>query len=464
MRTGSKAAALACAAALIIPIAFVPSCSTGQNPIRTRPEAEQNLNRIRTEIEKTLLTGENVVRQINAAEVAEDARSLTVGASEGFALWVRGRLALSSGTGSDELLFEVDPASGRTRMWTSVAVDGAVTVAGDLAVRGIASSGTVSARAFEAARAALESVQANTVESERVLADVVEAGSVEGNTVAAHQMVMEALAARSAEVADLVSGKLEAREVHAGTLASETLTASSGRLDVLEALSATIANMAATSMSAQSLTGEAVEAADVRANHVGVNSVEAGALHAGELSGEALDVANAAVRDLVSETARIDELACRLAECSSISVENLGATAIEAASARIASLEADEVQANRVNTAELEADEVSAGSVTADRLAGTLAVVHPGPGFAGVVVFPAIDAPEAGTVTTCEIEVDSRVDGMVVTPSVQDGCPCFWEVEEVGEGRWAISRTFAPGVEPAPVGETEVYWLAFDLG
>ena len=470
MRTGSKAAAAICAAALTIPIALAPSCSTGQNLNETQTEPEQNLNRIQTEIEKALLTGENALHRNEDADVSNDAESLTVGSSEGFALWVRGRLALSSGTGSDELVFEVDPETGRTRAWTSVAVDGAVTVAGDLAARGATVSGTLHAHALEAANAALDSVQAGSVESGQLLADEVEAGSVEGNVVAARQMMAEAIAVRSAEAADLVAGKLEARDVHAGALDAGSVSASSARVDALEALRASIADLVATAVSVQSLSGESVEAVDVHADRIGGASVEAGGLQADSLSCGVLDASSAVLGELSSGVARIDELASRVISSSSATIDDAAIAVLEASSADVASLGADEVRAGSVKADALDVGDIHADAVTATRLEGQLSSVNPGSGFAGIVAFPAFAADGAGAIAICEVETDPRVDGIVVTPSARGGCPCSWEVEELGKGRWAISRRVSPEAlrmigdgELEPPGETEVYWLAFDL-
>ena len=470
MRTGSKAAAAICAAALIIPIALAPSCSTGQNLNETQTEPEQNLNRIQTEIEKAILTGENAMRQNGADNVSDDAESLTVGSSEGFALWVRGRLALSSGTGSDELVFEVDPATGRTRAWTSLAVDGAVTVAGDLAARGAAVSGTLRAHTLEATRAALDSVLAGSVESGQLLADEVEAGSVEGNVITARQMMAEAIAVRSADAAELVAGKLEARDAHVDALDAGSLSASSGRVDALESLRASIADLVATAMSVQSLSGEAVAAADVHADRIGGASVEAAVLQADALSCGALDASSAVLGEVSAGVARIDELACRVISCSSAAIDDAAIAVLEASSVDIASLEADEIQAGNVKVDALDAGDIRSDAVTATRLEAQLSSVRPGAGFAGIAVFPAFTDEDVGVAIVCEIETDPRVDGLVVTPSSRGGCPCSWEVEELGKGRWAITRMVSPEAvrmieygELESPGETEVYWLAFDL-
>ena len=116
------------------------------------------------------------------------------------------------------------------------------------------------------------------------------------------------------------------------------------------------------------------------------------------------------------------------------------------------------MRAGSVKADALDVGDIHADAVTATRLEGQLSSGNPGSGFAGIVAFPAF------------AETDPRVDGIVVTPSARGGCPCSWEVEELGKGRWAISRRVSPEAlrmigdgELEPPGETEVYWLAFDL-
>lgn len=432
---------------------------------------------------------------------------------DGYALWSKGRFSVSDSDGED-LLFEIDPAVTRTRLWTSLEVDGNAIVAGRLRAESIATEGSLVAGSIASSSGNVMQLISDLVDAGSVSADFISASSLASSEVSANSVDSSSVSASS-----ISAGELDVMESYFESVATKALDATAIKgttLDIasFQAASASVGNAVAEAASIGTVSAEDISAVSIIASDaIGASSIAAAdggfdeltsssasmaELAAGNLEAEygafwrlAADVLDAGcvfAADVEADDGIFDGLEADEATIEALSAGSIDATgSIAADSAEAGSLSADTLDADSIDVgsaevwtlvaksvecASFEAESVDAGSVTADSIQGTLDGLSVGVSSAGIATFAAVDSDGDGLDGSVIISADSDADALLVTPvSYGDEFQCTYEVADLGDGAWRIDRKLPESVWESledgtfeGLGERCVYWLAIDFG
>ncbi len=336
--------------------------------------------------------------------------------AQGFAFWSQGKLSVTDDSGQN-LMFEIDPETWRTRTWANLEVDGGLAASGGLRSEWMSASGQVSAGSLLSDNAEINKIAALDLNAAAMKADDFSAGAVKANGIEASNSVFEKAVANVAQMASLTSSYATLDEAGVGFLAANGANVSS-----LAANNAALDNLEASLANISSLNANSVSAAQAEANAVNANSITSSNLNS------------------------------KQAEFNEVSAANVTGGTSSFASAN--------------------ANSISAKSVQADSIGGVLSGFKVDSSSAGIAAFNAVDASGVGKASVATISVDANVDAVMVTPFSQgDSFQCTYEVENLGEGRWHIVRKFPQSELDKmsqgtfePITERYVCWLAIDFG
>ncbi|MCR5846330.1 MAG: hypothetical protein K6G78_07205 [bacterium] len=323
---------------------------------------------------------------------------------------MKGKLSVSTGSSEDEddeLLLEVDPGRYLTRIWTALEIDGPLIATGEVKASGLRAVGKIGAAVIEARSASFE--------------------SAEIGTLAAVSAEVEKLATSAAQIAKLASEQL----IVSGD-------ASMGNLSVNEAITAPAVH-------AQSITAQTLEASKIAAD-------------------------SASIDQLSAMQGRLESLSASIIEVNAIEATTISAAkSISSAAISCTSLNATDIAAESVGASSLKANSISATSLNARSIAGALGSLRLPSDCCGSATFPAIDSSGEGLDATVVIEVNPKTSGIVATQCTSiSPYLCMYEVAQIGDGRWEISRRFESAAMEAldngsfpGIPETAIHWIAF---
>ncbi|MGI6217755.1 MAG: hypothetical protein ACOYIK_09110 [Coriobacteriales bacterium] len=440
---------------MLIWIPCATGCSAKSNPneIETEPNSQSD----------ELVSGnEGDSEDVGESGRVESVSGLVANEMNGFAVWARGKLSVSTGESSDDLVFEVDPNTDRTRAWTNVEVDGNAVVSGNVRSSSISTLGGVEAGVIDAATARLGDVETDNVEAESLSASDVRAESASAGKVSADEASLG-----KGEIAELVSGNAKLGTTIASSITSEDLT--SGSVDAAKLVSENVESGSAlfgTLSVSDSLFGNSVVFGDVNAGSIESGPVSADSISAGEVSASNVEIASlkageSAVASIVGDTASFVSVSSEKADISVMSCDS-----INGGTAGFEKVEAGDIDAQ---TAEVDSMEVT--NLTAKSAGVRLDTLCIGSQNAGLEVFDGTG--EYGSNANCSVTVavPTGTDFIIVTPtSVSSRYVCSWEVADNGDGTWSISRRFSERdleemhqMQDEAMGECAVYWMAVSV-
>ena len=381
---------------------LIVGCDSKQQSSSNQANSKQDPNQTQTISKSTL----NPLESLISETLADKGLSgLTVSESQGFALWVKGKLSVSTGRSAeqdDELLLEVDPSRLLTRIWTALEIDGPLIATGEVKASGMRAIGTISTEVIEARSASFESSSV----------DSISAASAE----------VEKLASTAAQIAKLASEQLDV----SGDASMYNLNVNEGII--------------ASTMRAQSLIVQTLDAGEIIASSAAIDRLSA-------LQGS------------------LENLSVGSIDASAISSTTLSAAeSVTSTTISCASLNATSIVAESISASSLKADSISARSIS-----GALGSLKLPSDCCGRATFAAVDASGEGIDSTITIEANPKTNGIVVTQSTSN-CPylCMYEVAQIGDGLWEISRRFESATLEAlddgsfaGIPETEIHWIAF---
>ena len=378
-RPAALAASLLCVACATV--AF--SCSfpienraeTEQTPISAREKAGRDDGRAAQS------QGEKIVAEPQAASSAGasgnqaqgggDAAGLMVDALDGFAVWARGRLAVSSGGADDELVLEVDPDAGRLRAWVDAAIDGRLEVAGDVRARsfgtaGEVAGGTVSAGVVNAAEGSLERLGVSELKA--IAASI---GNLAGERIQAMEAAFE----------HATADRLASNEVEASTVrASEDLEASNAELGKAEIASATVGvgsfgTLQSDGASFGTMMSEALSAVEASITHIGSESAVVSEVRSGIVASSAVSAKSIETESLSSGRIDVQTLVSAAADITLASVGTLTAQGVQAATLQAERVEAGEGSFAGLRVGGIDTDRLGSGESPVDALFARLGTV-----------------------------------------------------------------------------------------
>lgn len=430
--------------AVLACISLISGCSAQSDPNQSQTESEQNSNAQEGEYSTSGKGGSSS----GAGSGASEGTSVVAVDLDGFAVWSRGRLAVSSGGDDDKLLFEVDPETGRTRAWTSLEVDGSVIVAGTVMAESLSSLGSVIARDLSATSADI-----GEIEADRARVVTVEGDSADFDSISVAEAVLAALNSRSASISELQSSRVDAGQIDAGSASLTTVASDLAELGTLSSRSASLGSVYATHLNAMGIdaAGLSADSAEFGSLYAADGSLErasVGELTSGSISSNRADIVTAAVSTLDVESLKADILSVGIASISSLTAGSL----------QVGSLNAETLQAGLID--------------------GTLSALEVSAEHGGVVAIPEVAIPTttddgSGSflVSTITVSVPGDTDFVIACgASAPNGYTCMISAYALSGNEWCLTASFPAsevermlnnGLQVTPA--VEVSWLAVDL-
>lgn len=330
-----------------------------------------------------------------STEAGGDAAGLMIDAMDGFAVWARGRLAVSSGGSEDELVLEVDPATERLRAWVDAAIDGRLEVAGDVRARSIGTvgevaGGTVSAGALNAAEATLGRLGA-------------EEASMQGAAIV--QMAAEQLKALDAVFGHAAAERLSSEEIEASKVAAsgvvEAGNAEIGRAEIesAEVRSGSFGSLSSRNASFAAMLSDAVSAIEASIAHIGAQSADISEVRAGGIRSTSVSTDSMKAGELATDHIEAQTMACSAAEIAQAGIESLAVQALQATSVRTGQVAATEASFSALSSGSIEADRIGSSENPVETFFARAATV------AGLVV----EGLSANSIDAGEVVADTAV-------------------------------------------------------
>lgn len=462
----SRALAIPVGIALLVCLSLSSSCSSedDQNKIQTESKQSQNSS------------------SPSKSSSSSSIEALVAEAVNDFAIWSRGRLAVSTGDEDDDLMFEVDPETGKTRAWGSLEVDGSALFTGNvrsgsLSTLGRVSAGSLLADDISVAEAEFLALSTDWLESSYVITNIVNSSSLKADELSASDVQTDriqagSIAANGAKieslgVSNLVTTAIESTDASLGLLKAELAA-----LDSLNASNASIADIYASSLAVF----------DIGSKNASINI---------------LNVLDADISSLASSIIQSSQLLTDTLATISLSAKNISGQNLEITD----SISAESISADTINTDTISADAISADvveaaiatiagtlktySLEAQSITGTLSTVAVDSSSAGIVEIPSVyieinnepvdpNNPTVGNVliepviSSVAIEVPQSTDFVIASllgtpssyaPSVWS-CPVqgnTWEIY-VSYSAYDVERMYENGVLETP--NNTIAWLA----
>lgn len=252
---------------------------------------------------------------------------------DGFALWSKGRFAVT-GLSGDDLLFEVNPSKGKTHVSGALGVHGNTSIAGSLESESFTSLGGVVGSFFSTGKFSVN--ESGELIAQKAQVEDASVTTLAGGDIQADNLRTQTLAAQDIQVDTLrTSQKLEipsvvTQEVQTATLAcsgdatiqgglrAATLEAPKVSADKVEA-----SELTAQSVRAQNLGADEIEAQQVKGVQVAAEDGGFTNLEADDIAVQEVDAKSLWADELHATSARIDEVDTRLASLR-LNEENVG--------------------------------------------------------------------------------------------------------------------------------------------
>ncbi len=363
------------------------------------------------------------------------AQAFTAESNEAFALWSKGRLAVSDPQGK-ELFFEVDPLKKKLSATGNLALFGSLISQKDLEAQSVTARDSIVAQAF--------STPGFTVDKDGALKSLgVEAQHLESMSLKSQEAQLDLVSGRKAELQDLSTQTLRAQEIEAPKLKTQELALSSLNAE----------SIATRQLSANSLNADKAEISSVQTKDLVGDKIVGKNLEAQDLKAERLQLGRFEIESLSSKDALIKNLVAH----------SLESRAIKSQTAQVQELLADKIQTMQLKAKELQldslkAEDVSVTSLRAQRLSGSLEALRLSETSRGMVFFQAPKQGEVSRIQFIEVPVPANTVMLALSPQYQDSdSPAQIAVSREGERFYIVARYPSYSSDCSPV---EVGWFA----
>lgn len=324
------------------------------------------------------------------------AEGFTAQTKDSFALWSKGRFAVTGDDGK-ELFLEVDPQKRKLAATGSMGVYGSLSVKDGLEAQSSTVRGMSLAQGF-----ATKGFSAD--EQGHIKAQALEAGEIQSESMQA-----QTLRGRDVEAQSMQTARAHIDEATIGTLSlsgllnlRSDLVAAQAKFDALEA-----ARVRASNLEAQDISTQSLKVSQLQLNDLGVK----------QLSAETAKHKHAQTDELHAAKAQVQELQGDLVKARRVEVDQLRAKQISLDEVQLPKMNLDEFSAQKAEVEKLDGKEIYVRTLKAQALSGELQGLSLHSSQRGVVSF---QPPREGVLSRIQfIEIAAPKNTLMVCTSVQ---------------------------------------------